>query len=262
MGNSSHKEFYKNIDRKQIYSATDAPEQHKSFGDLKQFIEEFDLTEKFCLEIGASKGVFQNIVKNYSALDISTSLAKYYQKSFFTVNDDGSYPFDENIFDAIWTIDVHEHIPDINQALFELKRVLKPGGVVYFAPAWQCRPWASEGYAVRQFSDFAIKGKLIKASIPLRDSVLWRSFFIFIKRIFYHLSFLFGKKYYKLIYKKLNANYDIFWTSDSDACNSIDPHDAILWFESNDFKCLSHPLHLKAFFVRAGALIFQKNAET
>ena len=212
------------------------------------------------MEIGASKGAFQNIVQNYSGLDISESLAKYYKKPFFTVNNDGSYPFNGNIFDAILAIDVHEHIQDINQALLELKRVLKPGGVVYFAPAWQCRPWAAEGYAVRPFSDFAIKGKIIKALIPLRDSVFWRSFSIFPKRIFRHLSFLFGKKYYKLKYKKLNANYDIFWTSDSDACNSIDPHDAILWFVSNGFECLSHPSHLQALFVRTGALTFQKNA--
>ena len=202
MSNSSYKEFYKDIDRKQIYSTADAPEQHPSYRDLKQFIEEFDLTSKKLLEIGALKGAFQNIIQNYKGLDISESLAKYYHKPFFTVNNDGSYPFNGNIFDAIWAIDVHEHIPDINQALFELKRVLKPGGVVYFAPAWQCRPWASEGYAVRPFSDFTIKGKLIKALIPLRDSVLWRSFYLFPKRLFRHLSYLFGEKNYKLKYNK------------------------------------------------------------
>jgi SAM-dependent methyltransferase len=262
MGNSSYKEFYKNIDRKQIYSSNNTPEQHKSYSDLKQFIDKYDLTNKYCLEIGASKGVFQNIITNYSGLDISESLSKYFKKPFFTVNNDGSYPFNRNVFDAIWAIDVHEHIQDINQALIELKRVLKPGGVVYFAPAWQCRPWAAEGYAVRPFSDFAIRGKIIKALIPLRDSVSWRSFFIFPKRTFYHLSFLFGKKYCGLKYKKLNANYDIFWTSDSDACNSIDPHDAILWFLSNGFECLSHPLHLKALFVRNSPLIFRKIAQT
>lgn len=48
--------------------------------------------------------------------------------------------------------------------------------------------------------------------------------------------------------------------SDSDACNSLDIHDAILWFESNGFSCLSHPMHFKAFTCHsAQGLVFRKN---
>jgi hypothetical protein len=70
--------------------------------------------------------------------------------------------------------------------------------------------------------------------------------------------YLIGRKSREIFYKKLKTNYDIFWMSDSDDYNSIDPHDAILWFESNDFKCLSHPMHLKAFFGKTGTLVFRK----
>ncbi len=258
MVNSSYKAFYERIDRESVYSAIDAPENHSSYLDLLRFIRDFDLFGKRCLEIGSSKGIFQNIVEDYWGLDICDSLAKYYQKPFYLVNEDGTYPFSDSFFDAVWSIAVHEHIPDINQALFELKRVLKPGGVVYFAPAWQCRPWAAQGYAVRPYRDLNLKGKIIKALIPVRNSIIWRSIFIFPKRIIRHFLFWMGKRYPELKYKKLNANYDTYWTSDSDACNSIDPHDAILWFVSNGFECLSHPLHLKALFVRTGVLIFKK----
>jgi hypothetical protein len=73
-----------------------------------------------------------------------------------------------------------------------------------------------------------------------------------------HLAFLIGRKSTEIRYRKLAANYHVYWTSDSDACNSIDPHDAILWFLSHGFVCLSHPRHFSAFLVRNGALTFRK----
>ena len=253
-----YKSFYEHIDRELTYSRADAPENHSYYKELNQFIQKYNLFDKKCLEIGSSKGIFQDTVSDYYGIDIAESLRKYYHKPYYLVNEDGTYPFQDNFFDAIWAFAVHEHIPNINQALFELRRVLKPGGLVLFAPAWQCRPWAAEGYAVRPYKDFNLKGKIIKALIPLRNSIIWRSLYIFPKRICRHILFLMGKRYHKLKYKKLIANYTTYWTSDSDACNSIDPHDAILWFVSNGFECLSHPMHLKAFFVRTGALIFRK----
>jgi SAM-dependent methyltransferase len=255
---NNYKEFYEMIDRDKLYTTVNEPEEHSAHKDLKQFIARFNLYDKKCLEIGSSKGLFQNMVVDYTGLDIVPSLLQHYKKPYFIVNSDGTYPFADNTFDAIWSWAVHEHVPDLNQALVELNRVLKPGGVVFFAPAWQCRPWAAEGHAARPYRDFGLKGKLVKALIPLRDSVGWRSLFIFPKRIYRHLSFIVGKRYKKIIYKKLKPNYNRYWTSDSDACNSIDPHDAILWFESNGFKCLSHPMNIRSFLVRNGILIFEK----
>ena len=255
---NKYKSFYENIDRDELYAAYNDAQEHLEYRSVKQFIEDFDLYDKKCLEIGSAKGIFQNMVKDYTGLDISMSLSKYYEKPYYIINSDGTYPFPNNTFDAIWSLDVHEHIPDLNQALLELSRVLKPGGVILIRPAWQVRPWAAEGYVVRSYREFSIKGKIIKALIPLRDSVVWRSIFIFPKRLYRHLLFIMGMRYKMILFKKLKANYNHFWCSDSDACNSIEPHDAILWFESNGFQCISYPMNLKAFFVRGGPLIFRK----
>ena len=233
-------------------------EDHSNYNELKSFIDRFQLTNKRCLEIGSSGGFFQDMVQDYYGTDIAESLAKYYHKPY-RVSQGAHYPFEDEMFDAVWTINVYEHIPQLMEALFEIKRLLKPGGVLLFSPAWQCRPWAADGYAVRPYSDFDIKGKLIKASIPIRNSVFWRSLYLFPKRLVRHLLFIMGYKYTALKYDKLNPNYDTYWTSDSDACNSIDPHDAILWFLSNGFECISHPEHTSALFVRTHGLIFKKS---
>ncbi len=230
---------------------------HDWYPALRAFIREHRLQDKRCLEIGSGNGVFQDMVEDYTGTDVAESIAERYHKPYVVARG-GRYPFEDASFDAIWTITVFEHIPELQTALEEVKRLLKPGGVVFFAPAWQCRPWAADGYEVRPFSDFDWKGKLIKASIPVRDHVLWRSLFIFPKRVARHLAFLRGRRFRELLYEKIEANWDTYWVTDADACNSIDPHDAILWFSSNGFDCVSHPSHLRAFLVRTGGLVFKK----
>jgi SAM-dependent methyltransferase len=232
-------------------------EDHTNYDELKSFIDQFQLNDKKCLEIGSSDGAFQDMVIDYYGTDIAESLVKYYRKPY-RVAEGAHYPFEDGMFDAIWTINVFEHIPQLSEALHEIKRLLKPGGVLLFSPAWQCRPWAADGYAVRPYHDLDIKGKLIKASIPIRDSIFWRSMFIFPKRLARHIVLIMGHRYKEIKYRRLKPNYDFYWVSDSDACNSIDPHDAILWFLSNGFECISHPNHLSVFFVRTHGLIFKK----
>lgn len=236
------------------------PEEHTLFYPvLTKFIDDYDLKSKKCLEIGSSGGCFQDMVEDYHGTDVSEHLAKHYHKDY-RVADGARYPFEDGQFDAIWTHAVFEHIPDLQIAMEEVVRMLKPKGVLLFHPAWQCRPWAADGYPVRPYSDFGLFGKLIKASIPLRDSLIWRSLFMFPKRIWRHACFVLGKRFKKLPYRKIKANFKKFWMSDSDACNSIDPHDAILCFESHGLECLSHPLNQKAFLVRTGGLVFRKKS--
>lgn len=232
-------------------------EDNSNYRMLQEFIDKYSLKDKKCLEIGSSGGFFQDMVQDYYGTDIAESLAQYYHKPY-RVAEGKKYPFDSEMFDAIWTFAVYEHIPHIQDALLEIKRLLKPGGIVLFAPAWQCRPWAAKGYAVRPYSDFGLKGKIVKASIIIRNSVLWRSLFVFPKRLYCYLRFVLGHRYLDIRYKKIQPNFEVFWTSDSDACNHIDPHDAILWFASHGFESLSHPMHIRAFLVRTGMLVFRK----
>lgn len=240
----------------QDYDAIRA-EDHAGYRELGEFIQQYDLSAKKCLEIGSSGGFFQDMVEDYTGTDIAESLARHYHKPY-KIADGSRYPFPDNTFDAIWTFHVFEHIPDLQTAMLEVVRLLKPGGVVFFAPAWQCRTWAADGYEVRPYSDFGWRGKLVKASIPLRNSIWWRSLFIFPKRIVRQAAYALGQRVEAIKYKKIKANYEIFWQSDSDACNAIDAHDAILWFKSHGCVCLSHPTATSALLFRHGGLVLRK----
>ena len=237
--------------------ASPMKEGKHAFRDVvKGFVESHGLQDKRCLEIGCGRGVFQDLVGDYTGIDISRSVGRFMHKPFLQASAT-ELPFPENSFDAIWTITVLEHVPHPERGLEEMHRVLKPGGLLLLAPAWQCRPWAADGYPVRPYDDFNLKGKLIKASIPLRNSVAFRASYIFPMRLARLMQYLVTKRPMNFAYRKLKPNYEKYWMSDSDAVNSMDPYEAILWFVSRGGECLNYPGGIQHLGVRNGALVFR-----
>jgi len=255
----NHLNFYQAVDREKVYAAETDPLHHPFYSTLQRFIEKWDLYDKKCLEIGSAKGLFQDMVQHYTGVDVAENLSDYYHKKYVVIAD-ARLPFPNESFEGIFTYATHEHIPDLETALQEIVRVLAPGGVCLFAPAWHTRPWFAEGYQVRPFSDLPLKGKLIKISISLRDFALVRWPKVLLKRLLGLVLFAFdrGGRLRPLKYKKLKANYEVFWQSDSDACNSLDPFDVILWFRSRRIICHGYQNLLKALYVRTIALELQK----
>ncbi len=252
------KEFYENIDRESEYAPGDDPVQHPFHELLTTFIDKWNLQQKKCLEIGSAKGLFQDLVVDYTGVDLASSLSKYYHKPFFPVAD-ARLPFPNATFDAVFSYATYEHIPDIDIALEELVRVMKAGAVCLLAPAWHTRAWFADGYSVRPFSDLTFSQKLIKASIPIRDSPLIRYPFVILRRLARLGGYLLGRgRPAVLKHRKLKANYQEYWQSDSDACNSLDPFDVILWFRSRGFVCHGYTNLAKCLLVRTYALELQK----
>lgn len=221
---------------------------------IVEFVDTYNLHHARVLEIGAGTGRLQDIVANYTGLDISPSSRRHFHKPFVQASAT-AIPFPDNSFDAIWTINVLEHVPHPEHALREMRRVLRDGGYLYLSPAWQCRPWAAEGYQVRPWSDLGVLGKLAKASIPIRDSVAFRLLYTApIRALRFPAQFL-GETRFR--YRALTPNYDVWWQPDSDAVNSMDPYEAIIWFTSRGDTCLNYPRHFQQLTVRTGPLVFR-----
>jgi 2-polyprenyl-3-methyl-5-hydroxy-6-metoxy-1,4-benzoquinol methylase len=138
---SNYQSFYderRHLTYAQDYSSI-RPEMHSGYKELRSFVDRFHLSNKKYLEIGSSGGFFQDMVQDYYGTDIAECLAEHYHKPYRIVNRT-HYPFEDEMFDAIWTINVFEHILQLSEVMFELRRLLKPGRVLFFSPAWQCRP--------------------------------------------------------------------------------------------------------------------------
>ena len=200
------------------------------------FVKEFKLGERPVLEIGSGRGYLQDVSENYTGLDISPSVARFYHKKFI-LGSATAMPFADDSFDGVWSIWVFEHVPNPEQAFREARRVTRDKGVLFLFPAWNCSSWGAEGYEVRPYADFNLIGKLIKASIPLRSAPAFRIASLLPIRAVRTLAARFGPT--GLRYRRLTPNYEQYWVSDSDAVNSIDRHEAKLWFLSRGDECLN-----------------------
>lgn len=225
---------------------------------LGSFVAQHQLENSLVLEVGCGRGAFQDLVAHYVGVDLSERVARYLHKPFFCASAT-ALPFHDNSFEAIWSIHVLEHVPNPEQALLEMRRVLKPNGLLFLSPAWYCRPWAAQGYAVRPYSDFDSKGKLIKASIPLRNSLIFRASYVIPRRLGRVILACLGVNQARLKYKELSPNFEIFWTEDSDAVNSLDPFDVIAWFSLRGDQCLNKDTLIRKLFISSDHLLFRIN---
>lgn len=221
-----------------IQAATEAAKAWHIEQRLQEFAAAHHLESKRVLEVGSGRGSLQDVVADYTGLDISPSVRRFYHKPF-VLGSATALPFPGNAYDAVWSIWVLEHVPNPEQALREMRRVVKNGGLLYLFPAWGCTPWAAEGYDVRPYSDFEITGILIKASIPLRRTNLFQASYTAPIRTLRWLSYEARRSPSTLHYRRLTPNYDKFWEGDSDAVSSLDRYEALLWFLSRGDECLN-----------------------
>ena len=200
------------------------------------FVKLFKLADRPVLEIGSGRGYLQDVAQNYTGLDISPTVARFYHKKF-VLGSATALPFPDNSFDGVWSIWVFEHVPNPEQAFYEARRVTRDNGMIFLHPAWNCTPWAAEGYEVRPYTDFDLVGKIIKASIPLRSAPAFKVMTLLPIRAARALVARNGST--RLRYRRLTPNYEKYWVPDSDAVNSIDSHEAMLWFLSRGDECLN-----------------------
>lgn len=203
---------------------------------LEEFVQNHGLAGKRALDVGAGRGYLQDVVHDYTGLDISPSAARFFHKRF-VLGSATSMPFEDNSYDLIWSIWVLEHVPNPEQALSEMRRTVKDGGLLYLMPAWNCGPWLAEGYAVRPYSDLSLRQKLLKAIHVPR--IMLRNFGIISASPMRWLRWKSAAGPTRLHYSRLEPNYANYWQLDSDALNSLDRQETMIWFLSRGDECLN-----------------------
>jgi SAM-dependent methyltransferase len=226
---SAKEEFY-------MAFARQSAKSERILEKVTDFVKRFDLSKKRVLEVGAGSGLLQDLVQDYTGLDISPSARRFFHKPFVEASAT-DMPFPDNSFDAVWSIWVLEHIPNPDRALREIRRVVKPGGVILLHPAFGVNRYAAQGYLVRPYGDFGWTGKLTKASAAVVESRLFRDLHqIPIRAIRSLAARLPGPT--KLHFVRLTPNYDRYWAADSDAVTSVSFHETYLWFATRGDRCL------------------------
>ena len=207
-------------------------------GKVRKFVADYGLEGKRVLEVGSGRGYLQDVVTDYTGLDLSASVAGHYHKPF-VVGSATKLPFETSSFDAIWTVWVLEHIGEPERALLEMRRVLKPRGLLFLFVAWNCTSWAADGFDVRPYGDFNWRGKLIKASLPVRRSGWFQTLYRAPIRAIRWAHYGFGEDGTSLRFRALTPNYKVYWEPDSDAAVSLDSFESYLWFRVRGDKCVN-----------------------
>jgi len=109
---------------------------------LLDYFDEDPLSLKV-LDVGASKGIIDNYLSGrfgfVTGIDIDQKAISTAKKDFrrnnldFIVGDAMSIDFPDETFDVVLCSQVYEHVPDAQKMMGEIFRVLRPGGICYFA---------------------------------------------------------------------------------------------------------------------------------
>lgn len=101
------------------------------------------LEELSALNVGGSAGIIDEYLARHfhrvTGIDIDEKAIAFARQNFnkeglcFEVGDAMDLSYGEDSFDVVICSQVYEHVPDADLLLSEIYRVLKPGGVVYFA---------------------------------------------------------------------------------------------------------------------------------
>jgi SAM-dependent methyltransferase len=109
---------------------------------LKDFFKG-DVESLSMLDVGSSTGYIANYCSTYFrkviGIDIDETAIEFAKNNIqkdnlkFMKGNSMGIDFPENEFDTICCAQVYEHVPDAKKLMQEIYRVLKPGGVCYFA---------------------------------------------------------------------------------------------------------------------------------
>jgi len=107
-------------------------------------LEKYKPGSKDVLEVGCGTGLLlltlSNKGKRVFGLDMSDEAIKFCESrglKDIRLGEATAMPFEDHMFDAVFCLDVLEHISDDKKALEEMERVLKPGGImILFVPAF------------------------------------------------------------------------------------------------------------------------------
>jgi len=211
------------------------------------------------VELGSGRGALKDCHQNYLGIDISHyALSEFLPGKGRVQADVESLPLKSNTVALLFTIATLEHIPHPERSLAEIDRVLRPGGIAYLFPAWFCRPWASKGLAVKSFAELSMWDRLVKATIPVRDSLIFRSAYILPLRIFRELRYTIWGRPLAFTYRRLTPNLEEYMTSDSDAYASMDPHTVIMYYRSRGYEILGARSLKQRLLVRHVPVVVRK----
>lgn len=126
-----------------VYSVQGREKKARTMLAVLKALLQVDLKTLSVLDLGASAGIISNALADFFGkvvgVDIDREAIAFARQNFqrsnlrFLLADAMDMPFPNDAFDVSICAHIYEHVPDPHRLMDEIHRVLKPGGVCYFA---------------------------------------------------------------------------------------------------------------------------------
>jgi SAM-dependent methyltransferase len=229
-------------------------------GDMDRWLAAAE-AEGPVLEIGSGKGALQGFGGDYTACDYSlTSLRAHVRPEHRRACASAErLPFADGTFRFIFTVATLEHVPGADRAFAEIERVLAPGGVAYLRPAWHCVQYNCDGIPVRPYRDLDLRQKLIKATLPVQQTIVFKAAQALPGRVVRRALWAIRPRPTAMRFGRLKPDYENYWLSDADAAARLDVHEGCLFFHSRGYEVLSPgPTALSQILARHTSVVVRK----
>lgn len=110
---------------------------------LQDFLKSTPTSSLSLLDVGSSTGIIDNYLADHFlkviGIDIDEEALHFAQEKFqksnleFKLDDLMELSFSDDTFDVVVCTQIYEHVPDSQTMVKEIFRILKPGGICYFA---------------------------------------------------------------------------------------------------------------------------------
>jgi SAM-dependent methyltransferase len=210
-----------------------------------------------CLEVGCGVGLFADLVPNYVGLEFALSAmrVKGFENFCRICGDARRIGLASESVAMAFSFNTLEHVPEVEEALVEMDRVLAPRGYLVLRPAWHCSRWQTELIPVRSWSELRGRQKFVKLLLPILRTTLFKGITRVPWRIWRRIT---GRNDLNLRCSRLVPYQGPEWVADADAAVGLDCHETIFWYLKRGYKCLSHPTGFSQIFARHDLVVLKK----
>jgi SAM-dependent methyltransferase len=255
-----YSQVYENISRLEVmHEDNPRMQQAQTLWDLLPEFVTANNIEGYSLEIGCGPGIFADRVPNYIGLDYALNclLAREFEAYNRVCASGDLLPFQSQTLSLIFSLNTLEHVPELDRSIYEIDRVLKPGGYLVLRPAWNCTQYNCDGVDYFDYKELTLKNKLIKLLLPVLKSKFYKAATRIPKRLCRETIL---SKIQTVFWQRLNPRFDLMYkVSDSEAYASIDTHECIYWFLQRGYECISHPTLIKRVVAGHDVVLLRKN---
>lgn len=191
---------------------------------LEGILKTLENVDGSVLDVGCGGGQFSRAVKYYSpklqvyGVDVGRDAVDFAKKNSegitFELGRAEQLPFKDETFDAVFSIEVLEHVNNFERSVKEMHRVLKEGGKLYLSVNCEGSKWTLPGLLSLLNIDYTSEtiGHINKLSYKKVTDELKNSGFV-IKRIFYfgHLVRQFEDFFYTQLLKRKKLKPGDLW---------------------------------------------------